>query len=141
MDAELVALASSTATTVVGLMATDGWEQAKRAGAALWRRSRPGEAETVEAELGEARAQLLTARQAGDGGAEVEVDLTAEWRSRLRRLLAADPALERDLRELLDELRPLTPEAGPAGRVEMHGTASDNARLYMSGGDMHITGQ
>ncbi|KQV17538.1 MULTISPECIES: hypothetical protein [unclassified Kitasatospora] len=139
MDAELVALATSTATTVVGLMATDGWEQTKRAVAALWRRSRPEEAETVEAELGEARAQLLTARQAGDEGAEV--DLTAEWRSRLRRLLAADPALERDLRELLEELRPLTPEADPAGRVEMHGTASDNARLYMSGGDMHITGQ
>lgn len=139
MEAELVTLASSAATTVVGLLATDGWEQAKRAVVALWRRARPEEAETVEAELVEARTEILTARRAGDG--RTEDDLTAEWRIRLRRMLAADPALASDLRELLGDLGPLTPEAGRPNRVEMHGTASDNARLYMSGGTMHITGQ
>lgn len=136
MDPELMALASSAATTVVGMLATDGWEQAKLAVGALWRRARPEEAETVEAELVATRTELLTARQAGDG--RTEEDLTAEWRARLRRMLAADSGLERELRELLAELGPLKPEAG---RVEMHGTASDNARIYMSGGDMHITGQ
>lgn len=35
MDAELVALTSSAATTVVGLLATDAWEQTKLAVARL----------------------------------------------------------------------------------------------------------
>ncbi|MFD3540080.1 hypothetical protein ACFWUQ_11345 [Streptomyces sp. NPDC058662] len=138
MDAELVALASSAATTVVGLLATDGWEQAKVGVAALWRRARPEQAETVEAELVAARTGVLTARQAGDDGAEAA--LTAEWCDRLRHFLAADPARARELRALLAELSPPSPAAGRAGRVEMHGTGSDNARIYMSGGDMHITG-
>ncbi|MBT2459665.1 hypothetical protein [Streptomyces sp. ISL-86] len=139
MDPELVALASSAANTVVGLLATDGWEQVRRGVAALWRRVRPEQADIVEAELVEARAELLRAREAGED--QAEQDLTAEWRARLRRLLAADPALERDLRELLAELRPAEAEGGEIRRVDMRGTASDNARLYMSGGDMHITGQ
>ncbi|MEU6315651.1 hypothetical protein [Streptomyces sp. NPDC047014] len=139
MEAELVALTSTAATTVVGLLATDAWEQAKLAVARLWVRGRPEQAGTIEAELVEARAEVLAFRRAGDDGAEE--DLTAEWRARLRRLLAADPALERDLRELLAELAPLESAPARPGRVEMHGTASDEARIYMSGGDMHITGQ
>ncbi|MGW6915939.1 hypothetical protein ACWGB8_19305 [Kitasatospora sp. NPDC054939] len=137
MDAELVALASSAATTMVGLLATDGWEHAKQGVAALWRRARPEQAETVEAELVDTRTELLTARRAGDE--QAEQDLTAEWRARLRRLLAADPALEHELRALLAELG-TPPDAALSARVEMHGTASDHARLYMSGGDMHIGG-
>ncbi|MEV4948743.1 hypothetical protein [Streptomyces sp. NPDC053755] len=139
MEAELVTLASSAATTVVGLLATDGWEHVKRAVVALWQRARPEEAETVEAELVEARGEILSARQAGD--ATTEDGLTSQWRLRLLGMLAADPALESRLRELLGELGPEKPEAGRPGRVEMHGTASDNARLYMSGGTMNITGQ
>ncbi|MFD3548285.1 hypothetical protein ACFWUW_22240 [Streptomyces sp. NPDC058655] len=139
MDAGLVALASSAAATVVGLMATDTWEQTKVAVAALWQRARPEQAETIEAELVATRTDLLVARQDGDDTAEDR--LRTGWRDRLHRLLAADPALERDLRALLAELSPSTPPAGRGGRVEMHGTASDEARIYMSGGDMHITGQ
>ncbi|MFC9324036.1 hypothetical protein [Kitasatospora sp. NPDC057015] len=138
MESELVVLASSAATTMVGLLATDGWEQVKQAVGRLWRRARPDQADTVEAELVEARAELLTARQAGD--TQAEQDLTAEWRTRLRRLLAADPALAGALRALLAELRPESSEEAAGPRVEMHGTASDNARVYMSGRDMHITG-
>ncbi|WP_411104074.1 hypothetical protein [Streptomyces sp. cmx-4-9] len=138
MDAALVALASSAATTVVGLLATDAWEQAKSAVTAFWQRSRPGQAETVGAELVAVRTELLAARRAGDE--TTQAGLTAEWRNRLQRLLAADPALADDLRELLAELPPLAPEPVRGNRVEMHGTASDDARIYMSGGDMHITG-
>ncbi|WP_423834872.1 hypothetical protein [Streptomyces manipurensis] len=63
MDAELVALTSSAATTVVGLLATDAWEQTKLAVARLWGLSRPEQAETVEAELVETRAELLAFRR------------------------------------------------------------------------------
>ncbi|MFI8364923.1 hypothetical protein ACIGD1_32825 [Streptomyces sp. NPDC085612] len=139
MDAELVALTSSAATTVVGLLATDAWKQTKLAVARLWGLSRPEQAETVEAELVATRAELLAFRRDGDEAGEE--DLTAAWRARLRRLLAADPALERDLRELLAELAPPTAAPRPAGRIDMRATASDEARIYMSGGDMHITGQ
>lgn len=132
MDAELMALASTTATTLVGMMATDGWEQAKRAVAALWRRNRPEQAELVEAELVETRQELLTDRQ-------VEEGLRAEWSSRLRRLLAADPELAGELRDLLAELgTPEAPAAAPGVQV-LKGTASDQATLYMAGGDVHVT--
>ncbi|MFD9374247.1 hypothetical protein ACFWBH_01700 [Streptomyces sp. NPDC059999] len=138
MDSELVVLASSAATTVVGLLATDAWEQTKVAVTALWQRARPEQAEAIEGELLATRTELLAAREAGDGGAEEE--LTVEWRTRLRRLLAADPALERELRGLLAELPPVAPSTDRGNRVEMQGRASEHARIYMSGGDMHITG-
>ncbi|GAA1192443.1 hypothetical protein F4556_006657 [Kitasatospora gansuensis] len=130
MDAELMALASSAATTVVGMMATDGWESAKRAVAAVWRRRRPEEVETIEAELVETRTELLTNRQ-------TEGELQIVWRTRLRSLLAADPELAGDLRELLAELGPLAPEAAQGSRV-VRGTASDHATIYMAGGDVHV---
>ncbi|MGH3688008.1 MAG: hypothetical protein ACRDSM_23780, partial [Pseudonocardiaceae bacterium] len=62
MDPELTALTAMAATTVVQLLATTAWEQAKNAVGELWRRVHPDRAETVQAELEETRLELLTAR-------------------------------------------------------------------------------
>ncbi|MBO1420497.1 hypothetical protein [Streptomyces sp. FH025] len=143
MDPELAALASSAATALVGRLAADGWDQARQAVVALWRRRHPErseEAEVVEAQLVETRETLLAAGES-DGG-QVEQELTVEWRTRLRDLLRADPSLAVELRRILAELDGGEPESGSGGRqVTMRGTASDQARVYMAGNDMHIHGQ
>ncbi|MEV7782221.1 hypothetical protein [Kitasatospora sp. NPDC088351] len=143
MDPELVALASTAAAALVGRLATDGWEQAKQALEALWRRrhpDRPEETEAVEARLVETREELLAARLSGDR--QVEQELAVEWRTRLRDALRADPSLATELRGMLTELDRASPESGAGGnRVTMRATASDQAKIFMSGNDMHITGQ
>ncbi|MFF3910575.1 hypothetical protein ACFYZJ_32580 [Streptomyces sp. NPDC001848] len=105
MDAELTALASSGATTLIGLMVTDGWQQVRRRFSAIFGHR----SADVDEELERSRNALVAARQAMD--ATAADDLEAEWRSRLRRLLATDPAATERLRAVLDEL------AGPVGGV------------------------
>ncbi|MFP3990596.1 hypothetical protein U9R90_24650 [Streptomyces sp. E11-3] len=104
MDAELTALAAAGATALVQQMATDGWAQARRRMAAYFSRGRAEDEETVVGELEEARADLVAARDADDE--EAAADVTAAWRSRIRRALRADPAAAEELRALLDELAP-----------------------------------
>ncbi|MGW2183414.1 hypothetical protein ACWCXX_36340 [Streptomyces sp. NPDC001732] len=138
MDPELAALASSAATTMVGVLATDGWENVKSLVGRLWQRVHPDRAEVVEAELVETRTELLTARQTQDG--EAEQHLVGEWHGRLRRLLAADPELAEELRRMVAELQSAAAEdrAG-AGPVDMRARASGHAKVYQAGRDQHIT--
>lgn len=141
MDAELATLAGTAGTTIVAALVTDTWEKTRTALGALWRRVHPKRAEAVEAELVEARAELLAARAAGDN--QVEQELVAEWQSRLRRLLAADPAVAGELRRILGDLAPTL----PAGQVW---TGEANVRATASGhgtnnivvqGTQNITGR
>ncbi|MEN8653385.1 hypothetical protein ABCR94_22990 [Streptomyces sp. 21So2-11] len=120
MEAELVALATAGATALVQQMVTDSWSHARGRVAAFF--SRGGAAvdeETVEGELEVSRGELAAAREAGDEQAVSDVE--AEWRTRLRRALQADPALAEDLRSLLEELAP--GEAGP-GQGAVYNTIS-----------------
>ena len=138
MELELAALAHLAASTVVGGMATAGWESAQRAMGELWRRVHPERADTVEAELGEARAEVLVARRNGDE--RVERELVGEWQARLRRLLAANPEMMPELQRLIDELRPTAREAEPrAGSVNLSANASGHSRITMSGRDINTT--
>jgi hypothetical protein len=77
MDTELSALASTAATTVVQLMTTAGWKQAKSAIGGLWRRVHPERVETVQAELEDSRTEVLAARLVGNE--EIEQALVGEW--------------------------------------------------------------
>ncbi|MFI1224840.1 MULTISPECIES: hypothetical protein [unclassified Streptomyces] len=106
MEAELTALAASGATTFVGLMATEAWTQARGRVARFLGRGEDDEA--VDAELEESRAELTAARAEADE--ETAADIEAEWRTRLRRTLRANPEAAEELRSLLDELSPLEPE-------------------------------
>lgn len=102
MEAELAALASSGATSLVGLMVSDAWAQARGRFARLF--ARGGADGRTDEQLQEAREELLTARESGD--TEAAGDVEAEWRTRLRRLLRSDPAAAGELRALLAELAP-----------------------------------
>jgi len=117
VEAELAGLAASGATTLVGLMVSDAWAQARERVARFFARGANGGA--AAAELQESQVELLSARESGD--AEAADDVEAEWRTRLRRLLRADPAAAEELRALLMELGPLA-NGGPA--VVVHNTVS-----------------
>ncbi|MFE6773044.1 hypothetical protein ACFVFD_29135 [Streptomyces fimicarius] len=102
MEAELTALAASGATTFVGLMATEAWTQVRGRVARFLARGEDTEA--VDAELEESRAELTAAR--ADADEETAADIEAEWRTRLRRALRANPEAAAQLRDLLEELAP-----------------------------------
>jgi hypothetical protein len=137
MDPELGKLVSTAATTLVAALTTGTWELAKQGLGSLWRRVHPDRAEAVEAELVEARDQLLAAHQTGDQ--QLEHDLVDEWQSRLRRLLATAPQLADELRRWNDQLQPALIEAGSQiGRLDMRARASGRGRVYQAGRDQHI---
>ncbi len=139
MDPELSALTSTAATTVVQLLATAAWEQAKSAVGGLWRKAHPERAETVQAELEETRTEVLAARESGDE--QVEQDLVGEWHGRLRRLVAADPQLADELRRVVAELRSALADADPprGATITMQATTFGDSRVNQAGRDLHVT--
>lgn len=106
MEAELAALATSGATTVVALMASDGWNAVRSRIVGLLRRGSEAQedADRVEAEMESERREVTAARDGGDP--MVIADLEAVWRIRLRRLLREDPSASAALRELISEGSP-----------------------------------
>jgi hypothetical protein len=137
MAGELAALYSAAATTLVGLMTTDSWEQVKAGFVRLWRRARPDQAAAVGADLEAARDAAAAARDNGDE--EALTELATEWQSRLRRLAGADEELRAEVRRLVEEFRPLL-SSGPAGPVVMIARASGGSRVNQAGRDQTVTG-
>ncbi len=136
MEAELAALAASGATTVVGLMATDGWNVVRSRVVALLRRGgrAQDDADHVEGELDQECSEVTAARE--DGDATVIADLEAVWRTRLRRLLREDPAAATALRELITES---TPAPGAVHNTisggEFHQAVIQTGSIH---GDLHL---
>ena len=134
-----IVLAAGTA--LVGAMATDTWQQARAAVAALWHRLHPEQADEIGAELETLRTSVLSAREQQDH--DTEEALTGVWRLRLQRLLTDDPAAASELRRLLQEhLTPALPpdEQRSVQSIVMRAEAGDHARVYMAGRDQHIIG-
>ncbi|HEY8984339.1 MAG TPA: hypothetical protein VIU15_32780 [Streptomyces sp.] len=112
MEAELVALAGTGATTIVGLMATEAWDQVRQRVVRLFTRggdtnamdgdtSAPdGGASALDGELTASRAALIASPD------EETADVTASLRLRLRRLLAENPEAAAELRLLVEEFAP-----------------------------------
>ncbi|MFG2143451.1 NB-ARC domain-containing protein [Streptomyces sp. NPDC048696] len=129
MEAELTALAVSGATTMVTLMVSDAWAQARGRLARLFSRG-AGDDDTgrLVDELQASREELLAARAAGDD--EGAADIEEQWRLRIRRMLRADPAAAQELRELLDDV------GAPAGGVRnelsgvVHGPSVQAAQIH-----------
>ncbi len=113
VEAELVALASSGAGTLVTLMVTDAWGDVKAKVAALFARRRGGEA--VAHDLEEGRAALIAARQRGDE--QAAADVQAKWRSRLGRLLQEDPEAKPLLAELVAQYAPQVARASTSTEI------------------------
>nr|WP_055504975.1 hypothetical protein [Nonomuraea pusilla] len=121
MDAESTALLQTGATTLVTLMVTDAWSQFRTRLATMF--GRRGGRDVVEAaaqDLEESRAHLLAARQAGD--LQAAQDIEAEWRSRLRRLLADDPATAAELRAVVDAAAPRVAQVRMGDDIRVSGT-------------------
>lgn len=139
MDPELTALTATAAATVVKLLATAAWEQAKNAVGGLWRRVHPDRAETVQAELDETRTELLAARQVGDE--QVEQALVGEWQGRLRRLVVADPQLVDDLRRIVAQLGSVLAavDLQQGSMITMQARAFGHSRVNQAGRDLHVT--
>lgn len=139
MEQDLASVAGAAATALVQMMCAEGWGQMKAAVVSLWRRGHPAPAGTVGAELEAARLEVLEALRAGDEQAVLD-DLAGEWRGRLRRLVAADPLLQEELRRLAEQIRAVLPDAGRAGPVVMRARASGSSRINQAGRDQTVTG-
>lgn len=100
MEAELVALAGTGATTIVGLMATEAWDQVRQRVVRLFTRGGDGSANAMDDELTASRTALVAAPE------EETADVTASVRMRLRRLLAENPEAAEELRLLVEEFTP-----------------------------------
>lgn len=137
METELAVLASSGATVLVGRMVTDGWEEVKTAIARLFGHHSSRQ-DDVAAELETARTALQSAISSGDEATAADVE--AEWRSRLRRLLATEPGTVAELKQLLAELSSGQPSPTQSvnSPVSMTANASGHSRIYQVGrGDLH----
>lgn len=129
MTADLgAALASSAASTLVGLMATEAWQEARAAIVGLWRRQRPQQAGRVAEDLDDAQSTVRQAREGGDHQAEAAV--LAEWEGRLRALLALQPAAAADLARAVERLQPLSTTRSSAD--SMRANARDTAKIYQN---------
>ncbi|MGW0949242.1 NB-ARC domain-containing protein [Streptomyces sp. NPDC002623] len=125
MEAELAALAASGATTLVALMVSESWAQARERLAGFFaRRRRAGQG--VEAGLEESGEELGRARRAGDE--ETVAGIEADWRSRLLELLQAEPDAAAELRGLLAELAPMVQHTVISGGVN-HGPAFQGSHI------------
>ncbi|MGW6841558.1 hypothetical protein [Streptomyces sp. NPDC054958] len=104
MEEELMGLAAAGATAFVQQMATDSWARARDRIALFFARRDGGEGVVIEGELETSRGELTAALEAGDE--QMVLDAEAEWRTRLRRTLMADPTAASELQSVLDALAP-----------------------------------
>lgn len=99
LSESLAALAGAGATSLVGAMATDAWQVTRERIARLFRHGDQADRAGVVALL-DADAETLAQAGAGDMD-ELRAELETAWQRRLKRLLAAHPAIEVELRELV----------------------------------------
>ncbi|RKT18830.1 hypothetical protein BX285_3262 [Streptomyces sp. 1114.5] len=100
LDAEITEIATRGATVLAGLMVTSAWERVRPRIAAMFGHR----AESVSEELDETQAELVAAQE-GDSESAAR-SAQGEWAPKLRRLLAANPAMVTELRSILDEFEP-----------------------------------
>ncbi|MFH8497848.1 hypothetical protein [Streptomyces coeruleorubidus] len=132
-----IVLAAGTA--LVGAMATDAWQQARSGMVTWWRRTRPEQADSVDADLVLTRERLVDARRADDS--ETEQALVAAWQSRFQQLLQSHPSVAVDLaRFTADHFARISENRAQTPSPTMHATASGNGRVYQAGRDQHNTG-
>ncbi|MFF3285625.1 hypothetical protein [Streptomyces sp. NPDC003023] len=142
MDTELAALAASGATTLVSLMVTDAWAQARELVGRLF--SRTGDGAAAITALEDARAGLLAADT--DHRGRTAQEITALWNAHMRQLLRTGFATGEELHEVVTSLQRLAAEiptvAAPVhnhvtGGVQ-HGPVIQSGRI--TGLTFHVSG-
>ncbi|WP_153347926.1 hypothetical protein [Nocardia aurantia] len=122
---------TETGKALVTLAGTEVWPAAKDAVTGWWRQHLPGQAAGIAGDLDQLRTEV-----AGTGDDRPARDaLAGEWQSRLRRLLAADPALAVALRHLLTgRLAPLLDTVGDTTTVTQTATVTGNNNTTVQAG-------
>ncbi|BCJ46918.1 hypothetical protein GCM10010168_35620 [Actinoplanes ianthinogenes] len=123
------------ATTIVALMATDAWRQARSLLAGVWRRNRPDQAGCLEVELDSAERIVAVARRGGAGPTEGAV--RGDWRRRIDEFLTANPGARDDLRETLRQMAALPRQESRRGTL-VYSRGQYFGRHYQSAGDLVI---
>ncbi|MEV4283653.1 hypothetical protein [Actinoplanes xinjiangensis] len=129
MEAELLALAGSAASALVGAMAGDAWGAAKAGVARLLGRGDQAKTAVVEGQLERTRSEV---ESAGANGEVVRGRQEAVWAGRLEDLLIERPAAASELRALVEEIGSVAGSRS-AGHVVQHATASGNAQQAVQG--------
>ncbi|WP_405483088.1 hypothetical protein [Streptomyces sp. NBC_00009] len=107
MDIELAALAASGATTLVSLMVTDSWTQARDLIGRLLSRTAPA----AIADLDDMRTRLLAADERN--GAQTAREITTQWQVHLHHLLQTGSLTSDNLRDVLTSLQQLADTSAP----------------------------
>lgn len=135
---DLAELASAAAARMIELLTTDVWASVRTTVLSWWRHAHP---ERVDADLTEARDDLLRAEPDGAALEELRGLMAAEWQARLARLLAAHPEVADEVRQ---SLTAGIPDPAAVGRqtmgsmtIEAHVTGGGDA--YLAGRDQTIT--
>ncbi|MFB4194003.1 hypothetical protein [Streptomyces carpaticus] len=132
-------LVLAAGATVVGAMATDGWQAARDGVVRLFRRGGADEEEAAQVggQLDRGAARVARA----DDAERARARLVPLWQDEFQDLLRRHPEAAEELRALIDEITAsLTAERreGIRSRVQ-HITAHDNSRVYAAqGGDVHV---
>lgn len=131
----MMALAMLAGNTVVAAATTDAWEAARHGFARLLGRGDPERTMVAERRLAETHEQL-----AGAVGGDLESArsaLQAQWVTRLVDLLEEDPAVEADLRALVQEIQTSLP-AGVISAADHAVAAGRDVNITASGGGVAI---
>lgn len=130
--------------TVVGAMATEGWQVARDGVVRLFRRGGASEEEEASQVQGQLDRGAARVARAGDTD-EARARLAPLWQDEFEDLLRRHPEAAEELRELIGEISAaLTADqrdrvaADIRGQVQ-HVTTHDNSSAYVSqGGDVHV---
>ncbi|MEV5984958.1 tetratricopeptide repeat protein [Streptomyces sp. NPDC052051] len=133
MEAELMGLAASVATTVVGAFATDTYTALKNRLGALFGWGGQEREDSVLRELDELDGDMSLARARGDDARAAALADRAEElvRDRVRRLLAEQPSSADDVRDLLTG----------TGDTVIHGTMAVGGQVHVSNVHHHYHGE
>ncbi len=130
MDSDVIALINSGATTILGLMLTDTWDQAKVAAAKLFSRREKGSQSQIEADLEDTRRRLMSMPESSVSESSY-ADIAAEWRERLRREIEEDTGSAALLREFVDQYSEgANDKYGATDRITMNAIANGSSRIY-----------
>lgn len=125
----LAALAGAGGTALIGAVATDGWQAAKRGFARLIGRGDPNRTAAVEERLESTRAVV---ERADPGDDRVRLEQRAAWTARLEDLLAEHPESADELRTLVEQVTAASGNRS-AGHVVQHAIAFDQAQQVVQG--------
>ncbi len=127
----LMALAQWAGQTVAAAAVTDVWEAARHKVARLMGRGDPRKTEVAERWLAETHKQLTAAR--GVDLEPVQVAVARRWEGRFADLLDENPAVEADLRMLVEEISAQLP-AGMVSAANHSVAAGQDVNIIASAG-------